>query len=118
VATAVGGTDEAVADGDTGLLVPPCDPEALAMAIRTVLSDRTLARELVTKGKARVASIFAAENVARGVSGVYNELFPKGRDGGSTAVGQHLRRLCHQLTGHSILTSIAGPTPARVPSTG
>lgn len=38
VATAIGGTDEAVIHGETGLLVPPADPAALAQAIQTVLS--------------------------------------------------------------------------------
>ena len=36
IATQIGGTDEAVIHGETGLLVPPADPPALAAAIRTV----------------------------------------------------------------------------------
>jgi teichuronic acid biosynthesis glycosyltransferase TuaC len=43
VATAVDGTPEIVRDGETGLLVPPGDPEALAGALARVLDDPALA---------------------------------------------------------------------------
>jgi glycosyltransferase involved in cell wall biosynthesis len=76
VATAVGGTDEAVVAGKSGLLVPPRDPEALANAVRQILSSAPLAQQLVAGGKARVRASFSAEAVARGVSGVYAELCP------------------------------------------
>ena len=42
VATAVDGTPEAVRDGETGLLVPPRDPEALADALGRLLDDAGL----------------------------------------------------------------------------
>ena len=76
VATAVGGTDEAVVDGESGILVPPRDPEALANAIREMLSNAPLASKLVAGAKARVAASFSADTVARGVSEVYAELTP------------------------------------------
>jgi len=40
VATAVGGTSEVVADGETGLLVPPRDPDALAKGMKLLLQSR------------------------------------------------------------------------------
>lgn len=76
VATAVGGTDEAVVDGESGILVPPRDPEALANAMREVLSNPPLASKLVGGAKARVGASFSADAVARGVSEVYAELQP------------------------------------------
>ncbi|HUG84046.1 MAG TPA: glycogen synthase, partial [Euzebya sp.] len=41
----------------SGLLVAPDDPVALAAAIRRVLADPALARDLVTGGTARAASL-------------------------------------------------------------
>lgn len=46
VGTRSGGVPEAVLDGETGLLVPPDDPEAAAAAITRLLSDRDLAQRL------------------------------------------------------------------------
>lgn len=54
VATDVGGTSEVVARDETGLLVPPEDPQALAQALDRVLEDRALAARLGTAGRARV----------------------------------------------------------------
>jgi teichuronic acid biosynthesis glycosyltransferase TuaC len=46
VATAVDGTPEIVRDGETGLLVPPRDPEALAAALARVLEEPGLAARM------------------------------------------------------------------------
>ena len=45
VATAVGGTDEVVTDGESGLLVPPAEPAALTAAIRTILELTRASRD-------------------------------------------------------------------------
>ena len=44
VSSAVGGMPESVRDGETGLLVPPGDPQALAAAVLRLLGDRALRR--------------------------------------------------------------------------
>jgi glycosyltransferase involved in cell wall biosynthesis len=54
VATPVGGIRETVVDGETGLLVPPGDPPALARAIRRLLGDRELAERLAAEARKRV----------------------------------------------------------------
>ena len=59
VATAVGGTAEAVSHGITGLLVPPRDPEALAGAAASVLEDAALAARFGQAGRARVEAFFS-----------------------------------------------------------
>ena len=46
VATAVGGVPQVVADGVNGLVVPPGDPEALALALERVTTDAELRRRL------------------------------------------------------------------------
>ena len=77
VATAVEGLQEVVEHGETGLLVPPNAPPALATGISTLLADRALAARLGEAGQ-RVArerfdaSLLAGRNldVYRSVLGV------------------------------------------------
>ena len=52
VATRVGGTGEVIADGETGVLVPPGSSAALAAAILRLLADPD-AREAIVTGGAR-----------------------------------------------------------------
>jgi glycosyltransferase involved in cell wall biosynthesis len=58
VATDVGGVAEAVEDGETGLLVPAADSEALAHALERLLSDPDLRRRLGAAGRARALRLF------------------------------------------------------------
>jgi glycosyltransferase involved in cell wall biosynthesis len=58
VATAVGGTPEVVADGETGLLVPPGDPVGLAEALETLLANPTMAQTFGQAGRARIEAHF------------------------------------------------------------
>jgi glycosyltransferase involved in cell wall biosynthesis len=51
VATAVGGVPEAIRDGETGLLVPPENPDEMAGAILRVVSDETLRQRLAAGGR-------------------------------------------------------------------
>jgi glycosyltransferase involved in cell wall biosynthesis len=60
VASDVGSVAEAVVDGETGLLVPPGDPEALAAAIRRVLEEPGLADRLRWRALERARSAFTA----------------------------------------------------------
>jgi phosphatidylinositol alpha-mannosyltransferase len=55
VASAIPGYDEVVRDGVDGLLVPPTDVNALAVAIRRVLEDAELAARLARAGRERAA---------------------------------------------------------------
>lgn len=56
VATRVGGTPEVVVDGQTGILVPPEDPTALADAIQRVLASPDVGRRWGRTGRARLSS--------------------------------------------------------------
>lgn len=58
VATSAGGTPEVVVDGETGLLVPPRDPVALADAILRLLNDPPVAEVFGRAGRARVEANF------------------------------------------------------------
>jgi glycosyltransferase involved in cell wall biosynthesis len=59
VATRVGGLNEIVVDGETGLLVPPADPLALAEAIASLANDTALAERLAIGGARRIESHFS-----------------------------------------------------------
>ncbi len=74
IASAVGGTAEVVIHGETGLLVPPADPIALATAIRTLLADPTLAQRLALNGQTRAQQDFSAKRMVQQVTQVYDEL--------------------------------------------
>lgn len=76
VATRVGGLPEVIADGETGLLVPPADPGALAAAVRRLLGDPELAGRLAAAGADRVAELFTVERMVAGYVSVYEELVP------------------------------------------
>lgn len=74
VATSVGGTPELVEDGETGLLVPPRDPQRLADALRELLGDPERARQMGEAGRRRVAEHFTAHGMAGRVLAVYDRI--------------------------------------------
>ena len=74
VATAVGGVPEVVVDGQTGLLVPPRDPEALAQAIITLLRNPGRARAMGEAGRKRVLEHFTVERMVAETERVYQAL--------------------------------------------
>ncbi len=51
VATRVGGNADYITDQHDGLLVPLCDPAAMAAAVNRILGDRTLKQRLATNGR-------------------------------------------------------------------
>jgi len=74
IATAIGGTDEAITTDVTGLLVPPRDPAALAAAIRRLQGDPALAQRLAAAARARVERSFSADATAREIMRIYDEV--------------------------------------------
>jgi len=77
VATNVGGIPEVVTHGETGLLVPPRSPKALAGAILKLYENRELAVQLAEKGFAQVHKKFSAEAMAGKVVNLYERLARK-----------------------------------------
>ncbi len=73
VATRGGGVTEIIRDGETGLLVPPGEPSALAAALGRVLSDPALAERLAQKGREDVSQRFSLEETCRSVSALLAE---------------------------------------------
>ncbi len=74
VATKVGGIPEVVIQGETGLLVPPRRPSALAKSILKLYNDRTLASRLGERGYEVVHQKFSAESMADKIINVYDTL--------------------------------------------
>ena len=73
VATRVSSIPEIVADGETGLLVPPDDPPALADALDRLLADETLRAACGEAGLRRARREFSVERMARRTLEVYEE---------------------------------------------
>jgi glycosyltransferase involved in cell wall biosynthesis len=65
VGAAAGAIPELIKDGDSGLLVPPRDPPALAHAVIRLLQDRALAERLATEAQRVVREKFTIERYAR-----------------------------------------------------
>jgi glycogen synthase len=73
VASRVGGIPEVVVDGETGWLVPPGDPAALAEALRVSLADPTRARRMGEAGRRRVEAHFSWDRIAEHTLAVYRD---------------------------------------------
>jgi glycosyltransferase involved in cell wall biosynthesis len=74
VATAVGGIPEVVVHEETGLLVPPRDPPAMAAAIVRLLRDAGLRQQMGEAGLARVRTHFTAETMVKNTLRVYQQV--------------------------------------------
>ncbi|OGS41167.1 MAG: hypothetical protein A2506_00725 [Elusimicrobia bacterium RIFOXYD12_FULL_66_9] len=72
-ATTAGGIPEVVADGETGLLVLPRNPEALADAIIRLIDDRVLARRLAAGASSRL-SRFGLKRMGEDMERVYDAI--------------------------------------------
>jgi glycosyltransferase involved in cell wall biosynthesis len=70
VASAVGGLAEAIADGETGLLVPPGDPMALRDAITRLLDDPSEMKRMGAKGQSR-AMLYSASKALPEMEAIY-----------------------------------------------
>jgi len=79
VASAVGGIPEVCADRLTGLLVPPEDPDALATALASTLSDTAATAARVQAAAADVAARFDIHTHAERVHAVYETVLRGGR---------------------------------------
>jgi glycosyltransferase involved in cell wall biosynthesis len=74
VATAVGGTPEAVLDGENGILIPPGNPDAMARAILDVLGRADAGRALGLRGREIVLERFTHESRAARFRAVFEEV--------------------------------------------
>lgn len=71
VGTACPGIDEVIADGETGLLVPPADCEAIAAAVGRLLGDSALAARMGEAGRRRAERMFTQQAMAARAEEIY-----------------------------------------------
>jgi starch synthase len=74
VASRTGGIPEVVADGETGLLVPPDEPEPLADALNVLLRDPDRAAAMGQAGRKRAVAEFGWQAIAAQTAELYAEL--------------------------------------------
>ena len=78
IATAAGGPLDIVIDGDTGLLVPLGQVEALSMAITKLLNNPKQMELMGEAGRKRVKKTFSSKNSAQKIEQIYSKLlFPE-----------------------------------------
>lgn len=77
VASAVGGVKEQVLDRETGYLVPPADPAALAEALLKALRDRIRAEAMGERGRSWAAEAGDWDKIAAQTVEVYQELWQR-----------------------------------------
>lgn len=74
VAGKSGGIPDAVRDGETGFLIPPEDPAAIAAAVGMLLADDALARRVGAAGRRAVESHYNWDRVVRDLRAIEDEL--------------------------------------------
>lgn len=74
IGTAVGGTKEVIKDGETGYLVPPADPDALARRISWALAHEEEMEKIAARGRQSVRSTFSMSRMVASVEQLYDEM--------------------------------------------
>jgi len=77
VATDVGGNSELVVDGETGWLVPPQDPVALAGAMARLADDASMRQRMAAAARARAVSEFSLEAMVSAYQGMYDNMLAR-----------------------------------------
>ncbi len=77
VATRVGGTPEVVRDGETGRLVPPADPEAMAQAVAGFLRDPVRSAAIGATGRRWVEENYTRARMVERNEALYRELLER-----------------------------------------
>jgi glycosyltransferase involved in cell wall biosynthesis len=74
VATNVGGVPELVIDNETGFLIPPRNPDALAKAILNFLVSRAKARKFGEKGRIYAEQKFSLTQMVKNYENLYSQI--------------------------------------------
>ena len=74
VASDVGGIPDVVVDGESGILVPEKDPQALANAYKRLESDPALVQQLLEGSRRRIAECFTWDGIVARQIETYNRV--------------------------------------------
>jgi len=74
IGTRLEGIPELITDGETGLLVPPRNPDALAQAILRVMENPSRAKAMARAGRKRVETMFSSTAKVQRTEGLYRRL--------------------------------------------
>jgi glycosyltransferase involved in cell wall biosynthesis len=102
VATRAGGPVEIVVEGQTGLLVPPTQPESLARAILHLLSHPESGREMGRQGRERFHSVYTTERMSKVVLNVYEQVLRRQPETMRTSHGPLNSARPHAATGTNL----------------
>ncbi len=78
IATAVGGNPELVRDGETGILIPPNDPDALVQAALKLYRNPELRKSMGYSARQRAEKYFSLEKMIKQVENFYIQLNENG----------------------------------------
>jgi D-inositol-3-phosphate glycosyltransferase len=98
----VGGIKYSVRDGETGYLVPPCDPEALADRTAHLLGNRRLQAVFRAKAIRRANDLFTWEHVAAALTDAYERIIDASQP--SPLISRRDRRLVEQAIDGAVAT--------------
>jgi len=93
VSTAVAGVSELVVHGETGLLVPPHDPDALAAAIDRVLSEPDLAGRMAAAAHRRARDLMSLDRMIGDLARLYDRIVASRPPDDERAVWNALSRI-------------------------
>ena len=79
VSSAIGGTDELIEDGESGILVAPGEVEPLTAALRQLLADGEQRERLGRRARERVEADFTPAAMRGRIVAIYEELLASGR---------------------------------------
>jgi len=77
IATDVGGNSEMIKNGYSGLLIPPSDPNSMAMSIINLLKNDELREQLGQKAIRFARENFSIDDHVRRIQRIYESLLPK-----------------------------------------
>jgi len=77
IATNGGGVPEIMLDGVTGILVPMGDADAMAAAMRRILTSADIAREMGRQGRRHVEFRYTIQSTTRRIEAIYMSVMPK-----------------------------------------